>query len=94
MALCPMTAIIQNKYFNTNTYPLSGRIGPTLGPEPLDPGIKVFSFHNLGEGLHGYHNHAFRFHIYIHIIYIKFITSDITCMRCVSFKTSQMQHCD
>lgn len=70
MALCPMTTIIQNKYFNTNTYPQSGHIGPTLGPEPLDPGIKVFSFQNLGEGLHGYHNHSFSFHIYIHIIYI------------------------
>lgn len=72
MALCPMTAIIQNKYFNTNTYPLSGRIGPTLGPEPLDLELlnKVFSFHNLGEGLHGYHNHAFIGFTYISILYI------------------------
>lgn len=70
MALCSMTVIIQNKYFKTNTFSLSGHIGPTLGSEPLDPGIKVFSFHNLGEGLHEYHNHAFSFHIYIHIIYI------------------------
>lgn len=71
-----------------NIYLLYDHIGPTLGPEPLDPGIKVFSFHNLGEGLHEYHNHAFSFHIYIHIIYIyiKFITIDITCMCCVISK--------